>query len=343
MRKQRVLIIDDSPFIRRILGDWIGAESDMEVVGYGKDGSEGIEAAQRLKPDIVTLDVEMPVMSGLDALPDILSTGANVLMVSSVTVAGAALTMRALEAGAYDFVTKPNHGSSLEFVHVKQQLLDRVRAAHYVKRVASADRKPVRAGGGFTCDKVVVIASSTGGPSALKAIWDSLPKDFPAPILVAQHMPPGFTASLAARLSHAESVPCDEAVAGVSIKPGRAYLAPGDRHLTIDSQGKLRLDEREKIHGVRPAADYLFESAAESFGPRCIGVVLTGMGKDGAQGAVAIREAGGHVLAQDEATSVIFGMPKAAQAAGGVDAMFPLNQMATAIVSSLRGKVQRAS
>lgn len=326
-----------------MLTDWISGEPDMEVIGVGKNGQEGIDLAKELKPDLVTLDVEMPVKSGLEALPDLLKTGAKVLMVSSVTQQGAAATFEALEVGAYDFVTKPNNATSLKFVECKNETLDKIRAARYIR--VGAYKAPVVAATRpkSTSDRVVLIASSTGGPSTLRTLWDALPKGFPSPIVVVQHMPAGFTASLAKRLDAAGTVPCREAVNGDPLLPGQAYLAPAGQHLVLDSQLHLRMTDEERIHGVKPAADFLFQSGAKYLGSRVIGVVLTGMGKDGAAGAVAIRKAGGVVLGEAEASCVIYGMPKAAKDAGGIDSEFELSEMAAAIVANLQGRVSRAS
>lgn len=342
MRKQRVLIIDDSPFIRRMMADWVSAQPDMEVLASARDGQEGIDMARELRPDVVTLDVEMPNKSGLEALPEIVSLGVPVLMVSSVTEAGATATMQALEAGAYDFVTKPNHGASLKFVEVREETLDKIRAARYAKpRKLVIAAKP--AASVAKSDKVVVIASSTGGPSTLRTFWEALPKDFPAPILIVQHMPPGFTASLATRLSLAGTVPCAEATGDEKILPGQALIAPGGYHMVVKADHKVHLDGRDRIHGVKPAADYLFQSAAEVYGSRCVGLVLTGMGRDGADGAVAIRKAGGTVLGEAESSCVIYGMPKAAKEAGGIDAEYALSDLAQELASRLAWRANRAS
>lgn len=343
MKKQRILIVDDSPFVRRMLSDWVVSQPDMELVGIAKNGQEAISMARELRPDVVTLDVEMPVLDGLHALPELLQHATAVLMVSSVTQSGAVSTLQALDAGAYDFVTKPKNANSLQFVECRQETLDKIRAARYARRPVSRKAVAPVAKAVGTSDKVVLIASSTGGPSTLRTLWEGLPQGFPAPIVVVQHMPEGFTAGLAKRLEQAGTVPCREAVSGEALKPGQGYLSPGGIHLVVDRTGHLAFSQEEKIHGVKPAADYLFLSAAERFGPRCLGVVLTGMGRDGANGAVAIRKAGGTVLGQSEESCVIYGMPKAAKDAGGVDAEFGLSEMPSAIVANLSGRAKRAS
>ncbi len=343
MRKQRIVVVDDSPFVRRMLIDWISEQPDMEVVGIGKNGEEGVALAKEHRPDLVTLDVEMPVMSGLEALPHLLKTGAKVLMVSSITQQGATATLQALEVGAFDFVTKPNNATSLKFIECKNETLDKIRAARYIQ---NTDPKPIaipvsRPKG--KTDRVVLIASSTGGPSTLRTLWEALPVGFPAPIVIVQHMPPGFTASLAKRLDSAGTVPCREAFNGDPLIPGQAYIAPAGQHIILDSQLHLRMTDDAKIHGVKPAADYLFESGAKYLGSRALGVVLTGMGRDGAAGAVALKKAGATVLGEAESSCVIYGMPKAAKEAGGITMEFELNEMAAAIVANLTGRVARAS
>lgn len=337
--KLRVLIVDDSPFIRRMINDWLKTESDIEVVGQCKDGDEAVEKTKALKPDVVTMDVEMPKRDGISALREIMSDCPTaVLMVSSVTLQGAKLTLKALELGAVDFVTKPQGGSSLKFIQAKEELLTKIRAAKHAR--LSPYKEPVAKVGTVrrSTDKIFVIASSTGGPKALARLWAALPKGFPAPILIVQHMPEGFTTSLAQRLDSIGTVPCKEATKRDRVTRGLALVAPGGKHMTVREDGSINLSEEPSLHGVRPAADYLFESVAKVYGDKIVGAVLTGMGRDGADGAVAIRKAGGFVLGESKVTAAIYGMPQAAMEAGGVDAEFPLHEMAHALVSRLAGR-----
>ncbi|MBS1713543.1 MAG: chemotaxis response regulator protein-glutamate methylesterase [Armatimonadetes bacterium] len=343
--KTRVLIIDDSPFIRRMLSDWLKDASDFEVAGVATNGEEGVRMVQELKPDIVTLDVEMPVMDGLTALAKIMAVGpVPVLMVSSVTTQGAEQTIKALELGAVDFVTKPDGGAGFKFVRSKDELLDKLRG------VRSA-RVGGRCGPSHTArptsvrqtDKTVLIASSTGGPKALATLFAGMPKGFPAPVLIVQHMPAGFTASFARRLEQIGAMPVHEASDGETVKAGIALVAPGGRHMSVTSEGRVKLTDEAPQHGVRPAADVLFKSGAKLYKDQAIGVVLTGMGRDGAAGALALREAGGTVLGECESSCVVYGMPKAAKEIGAVDAEFPIDEMAQAIVASLNGRARRAS
>ena len=368
MRK-KILIVDDSPFIRRILKDWFSSAGDFEVVGSAENGRQGWDMAVTLRPDVITLDVEMPIMDGLECLQNIMrDVPTPVIMVSSVTRKGATQTIKALELGAVDFVTKPDGPNSVQIVTAKDEILEKARAAvgarFYGRPSAPArptlttrpllDRRPAPAAApapvepekprhiikptlrsDLKTDKVVIIASSTGGPRALTALFSSLPKGFPAPILIVQHMPQGFTESFAKRLDSIGTVPCQEAREGERIIPGLALIAPGGRHMIIKPDHTIGFTDDPQIHGVRPAADYLFKSAAAVYGSRCLGAVLTGMGKDGAQGALEVLKRGGLTLGESEKSCVIYGMPKAAKDIGAVTEEFPIEQMAGALVSCL--------
>jgi len=346
LKKITVLVVDDSPFIRRIISDWVKSESDLELVGVAENGQVAIEMAISLKPDVITLDVEMPVMDGLTALETIKKkTISKVLMVSSVTTQGADATIRALELGAYDFVTKPQGSSSIKILSAKTELLDKIRASLMVRASFSSAVKPSsRIESIATSDKIVLIACSTGGPKALAELWAGLPKNFAAPILIVQHMPAGFTDSFARRLNQIGTVPCREAAHGDLIKPGQALMAPGGKHMKVSSKGTIEIYDGPNVHGTKPAADPLFLSALSYFGAsRLVGAVLTGMGRDGADGAAQIVNAGGVFFGQNEETCVIYGMPKAAKMAGGISDELPLDQIASALTSSLQRRQKRAS
>ncbi|MBL8048751.1 MAG: chemotaxis response regulator protein-glutamate methylesterase [Chthonomonas sp.] len=348
MRKQRILIVDDSPLIRRILSDWIQAEFDLELVGAAENGHEAIRLAEELKPDLITLDVEMPECDGITALRAIMAARPTaVLMISSVTTKGAKSTLAAMEAGAYDFVTKPGGASSVKFGCTKEEVLNKIRAGRYV-RVGSpttlkVTEKPAAVSIPSRSDKVVVIASSTGGPQALVRLWPNIPANFPAPILIVQHMPAGFTDSFAKRLTKLGTVPCVEAKAGMTPEPGVAILAPGGYHMTLDADGKIALDARPTIHGVRPAADFLFETAAARFGSRLIGLVLTGMGKDGAAGALQIKNSGGVVLGESADSCLVYGMPRAAMELGAVSAEASIDDLMSHVAGCLTKRGQNAA
>lgn len=341
---QRVLVVDDSPFVRRVLSDWIKSDPSMSVVGTAENGVQAVELARQLRPDAITLDVEMPMRDGLSALEEIMRTCPTaVLMVSSHTSQGAEATIRALELGAYDFIAKPQGSTSLKFLQSREELLAKLHAARLVRLnrpvLATSARSTMRT----RTDKVVVVAASTGGPRALATLFESLPKGFSAPMVIVQHMPSGFTDSFAKRLDAIGTVPCKQANENDRITPGLALLAPGGKHLTIASDGKIVLGDEPPIHGVKPAADKMFFSAAEVYGSRCVGVVLTGMGKDGAEGALAIRSAGGEVFGESEATCVVYGMPKAALQLGATTAEYRLDEMGGAIVDALQGRLANAS
>lgn len=343
--KQRVVVIDDSPFIRRILTDWLKEEPDFEVVGTAVNGEAGAKLVAELKPDVVTLDVEMPVCDGISALARIMADSPTpVLMVSSVTVKGAEQTLKALEIGAIDFVTKPNGGSSIRFLETKSELISKLRGLRGAKmHTKPANGKQVTASVTGHTDKVVFVASSTGGPRALATFFSALPHGFPAPIVVVQHMPVGFTASLATRLSKLGSVPVREAKDGDRLEPGKGFIAPAGKHLVFTADQKVSLTDGASVHGVKPAADLMFSSAAKVFGSHCIGVVLTGMGRDGATGAADMRKAGGVVFGECESSCVVYGMPKAAKDAGGIDAEFAVEDLAQAVSASLAGRAKRVS
>lgn len=343
--KTRIVIVDDSPLIRQVLADIVRAEPDMEVVGTGRNGEEAIALARDLKPDAMTLDVEMPRMSGLEALGRIMEANPTpVVMVSTLTSSGAAATIAALEKGAVDCVCKPANGSFPALRQVRDELLSKLRAAaqakvgKVVRRIAPAAAPHVK-----HTDRIVLIASSTGGPKALCHLWESLPKGFNAPILIVQHMPAGFTEGLAKRLDAIGTVACKEAKEGDRLVPGLALMAPGGRHMTVDARGEVRLNDDAPLHGVRPAADFLFQSAAKHFNSRCVASVLTGMGKDGAEGALAIRNAGGTVFGESEETCTVYGMPRAAMAIGAVHAEVPLGEMAHVLTAALSGRLAHAS
>lgn len=340
----RVLIVDDSPFIRRILSDWIKDEPDLRVIGTAGNGQEGIDLAKELKPDVITMDFEMPKRDGLSALEEIMRVQPTpVIMVSSHTVQGAQVTMKALELGALDFVTKPQGATSLKFLGSRDELLAKLRASRVasLRTHAPISSRPAAVRG--TTDKVVVVASSTGGPRALATFFESLPKGFPAPILLVQHMPSGFTESLAKRLNSIGTVPCKEAAEGDRVVPGMALLAPGGKHMTVGKDGVIHLNEEPSIHGVRPAADYLFKSAAAAYGRRCVGLVMTGMGKDGAEGALELKKLGCTVFGESESSCTIYGMPRAAKEIGAVKAEYPIGELASVLTNELGCRLANAS
>lgn len=336
----RVLVVDDSPLIRQILVDMLRKEPDIEVVGYARDGEEALIRVAELSPDVVTLDVEMPRLDGLGCLRELMATQpVPVVMVSTLTAEGAAATLEALSLGAVDFVLKPNNGSLSTLRGVREELVDKVRGAKEARVSRSFRPAPKASPAVGKTDRVVVVAASTGGPRALAAMLEGIPKGFAAPMLIVQHLPLGFSGPLAARLDGVGPMNVREARPGDRMEPGLALIAPGGRHMTVRADGALAFDDGHALHGLRPTADRLFASAAEAFGPRCVAVVLSGMGRDGAEGVVAIHGKGGTVLAEAEESCTIYGMPRAAVATGAVARSVPIDGMAGAIAEAVAGGV----
>jgi two-component system chemotaxis response regulator CheB len=346
-----VLVVDDSAFMRRLITQIIDASPEFRVVGTARNGHDALRQIHSLDPRIVTLDVEMPELDGLQTLGYIMSETprAVVMLSAAATEGGADLTLRCLELGAVDFVRKSSGPISLDLATVSETLLAALRAATQVNLGgvqvlarprfvdASLPTAPPPLPTGATA--AVAIASSTGGPRALAELIPNLPGDLQAAVLVVQHMPAGFTRSLATRLDLMSKLSVAEAVDGEPIQTNRVYLAPGGLHMRVVSDGRgarrIALDSAPPVWGVRPAADPLFSSVARHFGPAAVGVVLTGMGRDGAEGLRQMRDAGGQGVVQDRATSTIYGMPQAALQRGGADRVLPLLEIAPAIVSLL--------
>ena len=346
--KHTVLVVDDSAFMRKVITEMVDGCDGFHVIGTARNGLDAIKQVHALEPQIVTLDIEMPELDGLQALGYIMSeTPRPVIMLSAAGGVADDLTIRALELGAVDFVRKPSGPISLDLATVREQLVAALRAATEVNlrgvrmlvrpRPAlppAAERTP------FGATRAVVIAASTGGPRALAEVIPALPRDLGAAVLVVQHMPAGFTRSLAQRLDLLSPLRVSEAADGQGIVHDHVYLAQGGYHMRVETGGpgmppRLCLDTTAPVHGVRPAADPLFRSAVETFGDEVVGVVLTGMGRDGSTGLRLIREAGGLAVVQDRATSTIFGMPQAAFAAAGADRVVALSEVAAAIVELL--------
>ncbi|MGI9078632.1 MAG: protein-glutamate methylesterase/protein-glutamine glutaminase [Gemmatimonadaceae bacterium] len=343
-----VLVVDDSAFMRKVVSEVIDASGDFRVIGTARNGLDALAKIHSLDPAIVTLDIEMPELDGLQTLGHIMSESPRpVVMLSGVaTGRGDDVTIRALELGAVDFVRKPSGQISLDLATVGDRLINALRACEHaniggVRMLTrplpiASEHAPQPALVGAT--RVVVIASSTGGPRALAEVIPNLPGSLGAAVLIVQHMPAGFTRSLAERLNLQSKLDVCEAKDGEPVAHDRVYIAPGGYHMSVrvcDSAVCIALDNSPPIWGVRPAADPLFRTAAAHFGRASVGVVLTGMGRDGAAGLRAIRDAGGLGLAQDRATSVIYGMPQAALAAGGAHRIVPLEEVAPTVVEML--------
>jgi two-component system, chemotaxis family, protein-glutamate methylesterase/glutaminase len=346
----RVLVVDDSAFMRRVISDAIAAEPDMAVAGVAVNGLDALIKVEQLQPDVVTLDVEMPEMDGLTALRHLMARYPRpVLMLSSQTQAGATTTLRALGMGAVDFVAKPSGSISLDFHRVREELIQKLRVAagaRITPRLSAPRPQPElpvrRASVAAELRRLVVIGSSTGGPRALTSLLSELKADDRTAYLVVQHMPAGFTRSLAERLNELTDLDVHEAAEGEPLKANQALVAPGDHHLRIDAGGTIRLDQGPRVHGVRPSVDVTLFSAAQSPRVRQLVVaVLTGMGQDGAAGAVAAREAGAYVLAEDASTCVVWGMPRAVVERGAADRVVALDEMPNAIREALGRRVSR--
>lgn len=322
-----VLVVDDSAFMRKIITDLLESLEDITVLGTARSGSDALAMIPKLNPDLITLDVEMPGLNGIDTLKEIKKQySMPVLMLSSNTNPG--VTIEALEQGARDFIEKPQHiqGNLLE---IKQDLEAKIRGC-FSERTEVDSGKLLKASS-VRRDRqdfsAVVIGASTGGPKALVQLVRSFPASLTVPVFIVQHMPKGFTASLAERMNRESNVPVVEASQDMPIQGGSVYLAPGDYHMTV--KGKhIHLNTNEKIHGVRPAVDTLFLSAAQVYRSRLLGVLLTGMGKDGSNGMAKIKEQGGYNLVQDKESSVVFGMPGSAIARGVVDEVLGLEELA---------------
>jgi two-component system, chemotaxis family, protein-glutamate methylesterase/glutaminase len=344
-----VLVVDDSALIRTVVTDLIGGLSGFTVVGTARNGREALEQVHLLDPDIVTLDIEMPELDGISALGYIMSeTPRAVVMLSGAEGNGAVdLTLRALELGAVDFVRKNAMSGTRQVLGVARRLEDALRAAAVVNlrgvpmlaRPAVVRRAPPRPQPGLTSARAAVaIACSTGGPRALAEIIPMVTAEFDAAVLVAQHMPPGFTRGLAERLDRMSALEVTEARDGEAVLSNHVYVAPGGRHMTVSrgersasGQVRIALNDAAPLWGVKPAADPLFESVAACFGARSVGVVLTGMGRDGSAGLAAIRRAGGGAVVQDQGTATIYGMPLSALESAGADCVAPLGLVVSSI------------
>jgi|HubBroStandDraft_3_1064219.scaffolds.fasta_scaffold03631_3 two-component system chemotaxis response regulator CheB len=352
-KKIRVLVADDSAFMCKVLKEIINSDAQLEVAGTARDGREAVALAESLRPDVITMDINMPHLDGLQATELIMSQHPRpVVIVSSESREGAASTLRALELGAIDFVPKPTNGIDLDMRNIREELTRKLKMAAKVRVVRTAtmsklaahapvplssassnnaDRSAQLGTGNGTKFPLVVIAASTGGPAAVMRVVAGLPKDLQAAVLLVLHMPAAFTSQFTIQLAEISRMPVKEAESHEAPQPGVIYLCPGANHLRISSTGKITLDGGPRIEGYRPCADVALESAAAFARPLTLAVVLTGMGNDASKGVQAVKAAGGHVIVQDEATSVIFGMPAEAIKTGSVDEILPLDQISAAI------------
>ena len=347
----RVLIAEDSPFIAAMMREALREETEITVVGWAKNGQEAIELRNSLEPDVITMDLNMPVMSGLEAIKTIASTRPLPILVVSQMIESrdSELAFEALRSGAVDIMGKPSGDRQKGFSEIKDELISRIKVAarirpmHLIRKPPAKPPKVKPVGKMVLRQGLVVIGASTGGPPALTTILKGFPQDFPAPIAIVQHIAPGFVTGLSHWLERETPFSVKVAVKGESLSAGNVYLAPDNHHLEIATDRKILLGSEPPIRGHRPSIDRLMESAAHVYGRDAIGVLLTGMGSDGAKGLKKIREAGGKTIVQDEATSLVFGMPREAILLAAAEIVSPLERIAEEIVqatSAERGKIK---
>ncbi|KWT92139.1 MULTISPECIES: chemotaxis response regulator protein-glutamate methylesterase [unclassified Variovorax] len=349
MKKIKVLCVDDSALIRSVMTELINSQSDMTVVGTAADPLVARDLIKQTNPDVLTLDVEMPRMDGLEFLEKLMRLRPMpVVMVSSLTERGSEIALRALELGAIDFVTKPRLGVRDGLIQYTEHIAGKIRAAAQARLLpsrqaaarpaAESAQEPLLQRPLLSTEKLIIIGASTGGTEAIREVLQPLPPDAPA-VLIAQHMPPGFTRSFAQRLDGLCRIHVKEAEQGERVLPGYAYIAPGGWHLALGRSGAnyvAQLDQEPPVNRHRPSIDVLFDSAARHAGKNAIGMILTGMGRDGAEGLLRMRQAGAHTLAQDEASCVVYGMPREAVLIGAADEVSPLNEMTRRVLAHLR-------
>ncbi|CAM3780585.1 protein-glutamate methylesterase/protein-glutamine glutaminase [Paracidovorax anthurii] len=361
-RKIRVIVVDDSALVRSLLSEIINRQHDMECVGTANDPLIAREMIREMNPDVITLDVEMPRMDGIDFLGRLMRLRPMpVVMISTLTERGAEVTMKALELGAVDFVAKPRVGLSSGLNELAAQIVDKIRVAAVaqVRRapVARPASAPAHSGGGastaptsaatllgrVSTEKLICIGASTGGTEAIREVLVQMPADSPA-IVITQHMPPGFTTSFAARLNGLCQITVKEAVNGERILPGHAYIAPGGKQFHVARSGAnyvAVVDDGPPVNRHKPSVEVLFKSAAAVVGKNAFGIMLTGMGNDGAAAMREMKDAGSYNYVQDEASCIVFGMPREAIAHGAADEVLPLTQIASALITRLRGATDR--
>jgi len=348
----KILIADDSAFMRNALSSMLSSDPEIKVVGAARDGVEAVEKNILLRPDVVTMDVEMPRMDGIEALRLIMEKNpVPVIMVSSLTSEGAQVTLDALDLGAVDFIPKNLSELSINIVKIKTMLIDKVkliarsgsvqkpRKSSLLHKANEIRRVMPALSTGSRRVSVVAIGTSTGGPRAIQEIIPHLPKDFPVPIIIVQHMPANFTGPFADRLNEMSNITVKEAEEGESLKAGFALVAPGRGHMRVNRprgiETVVNISENREEYIYRPSVDYLMQSMAQFFPGRALGVILTGMGSDGVQGLSALKKTGGRVFAQNEETCVVYGMPRAVIDAGIADKVLPIEEMAGEIINAV--------
>ena len=359
MAKIKVLVVDDSAFMRKMISDIINSSPELEVIAKARNGTDAISKTKEMQPDVITMDIEMPEMDGLTALKYIMQENPlPVIMLSSLTKQGAEQTLKALQLGAVDFIAKPSGQISLDIEQVSDDIIKKVKAVAGTKQnlmnLNSSRKVPVPGKSipartvkpNETLNKLVLIGTSTGGPKALYQVIPGLPADIDAAFLVVQHMPPGFTRSLADRLDSLSEIRVKEAEHGEKVLPGYVYIAPGDYHMMLNVQSRnkakelyIHLDKSLPRGGLRPAVDVLLESAAEKYWGQMLCVIMTGMGYDGAAGIKKLKERGARIIAEDPSTCIVYGMPKAAVETGMVDKIVALPDICEEILKTLRNPI----
>lgn len=365
MKKIRVLLVDDSAFIRRILKDMLETDPQIQVVDTAKNGKEALEKLKSIEVDVVTLDVEMPLMNGIEVLKEIMQTSPfPVVMISSYTKSGEDLTLQALSIGAVDFITKPSNLFKMNSKEIQDSVVEKVKTAAYVKvrthfSQTSSNKMVVASNAALQKETITVvnkqdkvfqntkvkniitIGTSTGGPRALQAVVSNISEKVNAPVVIVQHMPPGFTKSLAERLNQMSRISVKEAEDGEYLKNNTAYIAPGDRHLLFEQvrdEIKISLDNGPNVSGHKPSVDAMYSSVAKLKVNNIVAVIMTGMGQDGAKGIKQLKEERNAItIAEDESTCIVFGMPKSAIATGKVDKVVPLDRISAEINKLMEG------
>lgn len=373
VQKVSVMVVDDSALMRKMISDMINMEDDMEVIAIARNGEDLLEKLKKQVPDVITLDIEMPKMNGIEALKKImeLKIPTKVIMISSLTQDGAEETMECLENGAIDFVPKPSGSISLNINVVREILVSKIRGIRFVRKTSSisntkgvdikedkkreihrvstvlkireSDSMPKAIRSKEIGDKkisAIVMGASTGGPKALFNVITNLPEKLGIPVLVVQHMPEGFTKAFAERLDKFSKVKVVEAREGMSIEKDVVYIAPGGKHMEINRNKTITLNLEPPMWGVRPAVDKLFISGAKVYGENLLGIILTGMGRDGADGIIEVKKAGGATISEDESTCIIYGMPKAAYDTNMIDEVIPLYDISKRIANIVLGDVK---
>ena len=355
MDKIRIVVVDDSAFMRKAISDMIESEDSFEVVAKLRDGRELIEKVEDINPDLITLDVHMRDLDGLATLKELKRMGKSypIIMLSSATTEGSEITLECLDNGAITFINKPSGSISLDIAKIQRRLIDEIKSITASKREKKADLKTTdniktiinkdieKSNIGLPKNKkidVVLIGASTGGPKALQEVLTKLPENLGVPVLVVQHMPEGFTKVFAERLDKVCNLKVVEADDGMRIDKNTIYIAKGGSHMIVDNRKTIILNKDPAIWGVRPAVDKLFNSAIELYGPNILSVILTGMGRDGADGTKNIKDNGGVTISEDKSTCTIYGMPKAAYETGKVDLVVPLNKIAEKIIEIVQGR-----